>query len=140
MHVGDMDLMHTAHVPAGEGPFPTILAFHGWGANAHDLFGIAPAFHGGQALVLCPTRELATQVADAAAVAASARAFQRGDNAVPTATVRSIGLGFVRTSTSPGTSCSRIKGRLRFNQVHKKETTTATMAPWITPLMESRSR
>ena len=35
--------------------------------------------------------ELTTQVADAAAVAASARAFHRGDIAVATATVRSIG-------------------------------------------------
>ena len=46
--------MHAVHVPAGEGPFPTILALHGWGANAHDLFGLAPYMHGGEALVLCP--------------------------------------------------------------------------------------
>ncbi|HKK53896.1 MAG TPA: hypothetical protein VKA74_20045, partial [Myxococcota bacterium] len=26
-----MELLHTAHVPAGAGPFPTILALHGWG-------------------------------------------------------------------------------------------------------------
>ena len=38
-----MDLMHTAHVPAGEGPFPTIIMLHGWGSNAHDLLGIAPS-------------------------------------------------------------------------------------------------
>ena len=37
-----MNLLHTAHVPAGEGPFPTILALHGWGASAHDLLGLAP--------------------------------------------------------------------------------------------------
>jgi phospholipase/carboxylesterase len=49
-----MQLMHTAHVPAGEGPFPTIFALHGWGASAHDLLGLAPYLHGGQALVLCP--------------------------------------------------------------------------------------
>ena len=49
-----MDLMYTAHVPAGEGPFPTIFALHGWGAGAHDLFGLAPYLHGGQALVVCP--------------------------------------------------------------------------------------
>ncbi len=49
-----MDLMYTAHVPAGEGPFPTIIALHGWGASAHDLFGLAPYLHGGQALVVCP--------------------------------------------------------------------------------------
>ena len=36
------------------GPFPTILALHGWGASAHDLLGLAPFLHGGQALVVCP--------------------------------------------------------------------------------------
>ncbi len=49
-----MELMYTAHVPAGDGPFPTIVALHGWGANAHDLLGLAPILHGGEALVLCP--------------------------------------------------------------------------------------
>jgi len=49
-----MELLHTVHVPAGEGPFPTILALHGWGASAHDLFGLAPYLHGGRALVICP--------------------------------------------------------------------------------------
>jgi phospholipase/carboxylesterase len=58
-----MELLHTAHVPAGEGPFPTILALHGWGASAHDLLGLAPVLHGGQALVLCPQGPLALQVA-----------------------------------------------------------------------------
>lgn len=49
-----MKLLHTAHVPAGDGPFPTLLLLHGWGASAHDLLGLAPLIHGGQALVLCP--------------------------------------------------------------------------------------
>jgi phospholipase/carboxylesterase len=49
-----MDLLYAAHVPAGEGPFPTILALHGWGASAHDLVGLAPVLNGGQALVLSP--------------------------------------------------------------------------------------
>jgi phospholipase/carboxylesterase len=49
-----MELLHTAHVPAGEGPFPTIVALHGWGASAHDLIGLAPVLYGGEALVLCP--------------------------------------------------------------------------------------
>lgn len=49
-----MELLHTAHVPAGEGPFPTVVALHGWGASAHDLLGLAPLLHGGGALVLCP--------------------------------------------------------------------------------------
>lgn len=47
-------LLYTAHVPQGEGPFPTVVALHGWGANAHDLLGLAPMLHGGRALVLCP--------------------------------------------------------------------------------------
>jgi phospholipase/carboxylesterase len=54
--------MHTAHVPAGEGPYPTILALHGWGANAHDLLGLAPLLHGGEALVLCPQGPVAFQI------------------------------------------------------------------------------
>ena len=49
-----MQLLYTAHVPAGDGPFPTIIALHGWGASAHDLFGLAPHLHGGRALVICP--------------------------------------------------------------------------------------
>jgi phospholipase/carboxylesterase len=49
-----MELLYTAHVPAGPGPFPTVLALHGWGASAHDLIGLAPVLHGGEALVLCP--------------------------------------------------------------------------------------
>jgi phospholipase/carboxylesterase len=49
-----MDLLYTAHVPPGPGPFKTILALHGWGASAHDLLGLAPILHDGQALVLCP--------------------------------------------------------------------------------------
>ncbi|MBJ21467.1 MAG: prolyl oligopeptidase family serine peptidase [bacterium] len=53
-----MELMHTAHIPAGAGPFPTILALHGFGASAHDLLGIAPlvgqAVQGDGVLFLCP--------------------------------------------------------------------------------------
>jgi phospholipase/carboxylesterase len=48
------ELLYTAHVPAGEGPFPTLVLIHGWGANAHDLLGLAPLLHDGRALVLCP--------------------------------------------------------------------------------------
>jgi phospholipase/carboxylesterase len=47
-------LAYTAHVPPGDGPFPALIALHGWGANAHDLFGLAPAIHDGKAVVLCP--------------------------------------------------------------------------------------
>jgi predicted esterase len=50
----DGKLLYAAHVPKGDGPFPTVLLLHGWGANAHDLLGFAPHLHGGDALVLCP--------------------------------------------------------------------------------------
>jgi len=56
-----MELLYTAHVPAGSGPFPTIIAIHGWGASAHDLIGLAPIFDGGRSLVLCPQGPLAFQ-------------------------------------------------------------------------------
>ncbi len=49
-----MDLLYAAHVPAGDGPFPTVFALHGWGASAHDLLGLAPMIAQGRALVLCP--------------------------------------------------------------------------------------
>ena len=55
--------MHTVHVPAGDGPFPTIVALHGWGANAHDLLGLAPRLMRGQALVLSPQGEFAVEIA-----------------------------------------------------------------------------
>lgn len=56
-----MDLLYTAHVPEGEGPHPTVLLLHGWGASAHDLIGLSPILHGGRALVLCPQGPLAFQ-------------------------------------------------------------------------------
>jgi phospholipase/carboxylesterase len=49
-----MNLVHTAYVPEGEGPFPTILAIHGFGASANDLLGLAPFLRGGEAMMLCP--------------------------------------------------------------------------------------
>jgi phospholipase/carboxylesterase len=57
-----MELLYEAHVPAGDGPHPTLLLLHGWGASAHDLLGFAPVLHGGKALVLCPQGPLAFQV------------------------------------------------------------------------------
>jgi len=57
-----MELLYTAHVPDGDGPFPTIVALHGLGANAHDLLGLAPILHGGRALVLCPQAPLTLEV------------------------------------------------------------------------------
>jgi len=49
-----MNLVHTAYVPEGDGPFPTILAIHGFGASAQDLLGLAPFLRGGEALMVCP--------------------------------------------------------------------------------------
>lgn len=49
-----MQLLHTLYAPPGEGPHPTILALHGWGANALDLLGLAPYLAGGRFQVLCP--------------------------------------------------------------------------------------
>jgi predicted esterase len=40
-----MNLLHTLYEPAGDGPHPTIVALHGWGASG---------LGGGQFLVLCP--------------------------------------------------------------------------------------
>jgi phospholipase/carboxylesterase len=47
-------LAYTAHIPDGDEKFPTILALHGWGANAHDLLGLAPMLVDGRAVMLCP--------------------------------------------------------------------------------------
>ncbi|HTY16391.1 MAG TPA: dienelactone hydrolase family protein [Myxococcota bacterium] len=58
-----MQLLHTVHVPAGDGPFPTVIAIHGWGASAHDLIGLAPILHRGEALVICPQGPVVLQVA-----------------------------------------------------------------------------
>ena len=49
-----MDLIHTLFEPAGEGPHPTIIALHGWGANALDLLGLAPYIAGGKFMVIAP--------------------------------------------------------------------------------------
>lgn len=54
-----MSLLYTAHVPSGPGPFPAVIALHGWGASAHDLLGLAPILHDGRALVLCPQGQVA---------------------------------------------------------------------------------
>jgi len=49
-----MELIHTAYEPAGSGPHPAIIAFHGWGANALDLLGLAPYIAEGRCIVICP--------------------------------------------------------------------------------------
>ncbi|MEM6454483.1 MAG: alpha/beta hydrolase [Acidobacteriota bacterium] len=57
-----LDLLHTAHVPPGAGPFPTILTLHGWGASAHDLLGLAPALPDGLQ-VICPQGAVSVPIA-----------------------------------------------------------------------------
>jgi len=49
-----MRLIHTLHEPPGPGPHPTIIAMHGFGANALDLLGLAPYIAEGQFMVICP--------------------------------------------------------------------------------------
>ena len=49
-----MRLLHTVYEPAGDGPHPTVLALHGWGANGMDLLSLAPYLAQGRFLVLCP--------------------------------------------------------------------------------------
>ena len=61
-----MDQLYTAHVPPGEGPHPAVVLLHGWGASAHDLLGLAPILHRGEALVLCPQGPLAFQAGPSA--------------------------------------------------------------------------
>ncbi len=49
-----MELLYTAHIPAGDGPFPAIVVLHGWGDSAHGLISFAPLLDGGRSIVLCP--------------------------------------------------------------------------------------
>ncbi|HTM10937.1 MAG TPA: alpha/beta hydrolase-fold protein [Verrucomicrobiae bacterium] len=57
-----MQLEHAIFEPSGEGPHPTILALHGWGANALDLLGLAPYLCGGRFLVICPQGPLTVPI------------------------------------------------------------------------------
>ncbi len=57
-----MQLVHTVYEPAGEGPHPTILTLHGWGASAIDLLGLAPHLAGGRFLVICPQGPVQTPI------------------------------------------------------------------------------
>lgn len=49
-----MRLIHAVYEPAGEGPHPTLIAMHGFGANALDLLGLAPYIADGRFMVICP--------------------------------------------------------------------------------------
>jgi phospholipase/carboxylesterase len=57
-----MRLVHAAYEPAGDGPFPTIIAMHGWGSNAMDLHGLAPFIADGRFLVLCPQGSVEVEI------------------------------------------------------------------------------
>ena len=57
-----MELIHAVYEPDGPGPHPTVVALHGWGANALDLLGLAPHLGGGRFLVLCPQGPLAVPI------------------------------------------------------------------------------
>jgi phospholipase/carboxylesterase len=57
-----VELIHTLYQPAGAGPFPTILALHGRGANAFDLLGLAPYLCGGRFMMICPQAPLETPI------------------------------------------------------------------------------
>lgn len=57
-----MQLIHSVFEPRGDGLHPTILALHGWGANALDLLGLAPYLCGGRFLVLCPQGPVQTPI------------------------------------------------------------------------------
>ena len=58
-----MQLLHAVFEPPGDGPHPTILTLHGWGANALDLLGLAPHLCDGRFLVLCPQGPVQTPIA-----------------------------------------------------------------------------
>ena len=94
-----MSLLYTAHVPAGDGPFPSIIALHGWGASAHDLLGLAPVLHGGRALVLCPEGPVAVPLAAASMATAGSRCAR---DSPPTS----------RPSGARPTSCATSSARL----------------------------
>jgi phospholipase/carboxylesterase len=57
-----MQHIHTLFSPPGDGPHPTLLALHGWGANALDLLGLAPYICGGRFLILCPQGAVQTPI------------------------------------------------------------------------------
>lgn len=54
-----MDLLHVHYEPPGDGPHPTIIALHGWGASALDLIALAPMLAAGRFQVICPQGPIA---------------------------------------------------------------------------------
>jgi phospholipase/carboxylesterase len=47
-------LKHVVAHPGGDEPLPTVFAFHGHGAHAQDLIGLAPHLAGGRTLWVAP--------------------------------------------------------------------------------------
>lgn len=52
-----MDFIHSVWTPAGNGPYPTLIALHGHGAHCQDLAPLAPMLADGQVQVICPQAE-----------------------------------------------------------------------------------
>jgi phospholipase/carboxylesterase len=61
-----MDLVHAVHEPEGDGPFATLLAFHGFGSSALDLLALAPHLLGGSLLVIAPQGPIRTPLGEGA--------------------------------------------------------------------------
>ena len=59
-----MTLIHAVAHPGssddadGDGLLPTLIALHGYGANAQDLLGLSPYLAGGRLLMICPQAPL----------------------------------------------------------------------------------
>ena len=59
-----MTLIHAVAHPGpsadadGDGLLPTLIALHGYGANAQDLLGLSPYLAGGRLLLICPQAPL----------------------------------------------------------------------------------
>lgn len=62
-----MQLIHSIFEPQGEGPHPTVVALHGWGANAMDLLGLAPYLCNGKFLMICPQGPVQMEIGPGAA-------------------------------------------------------------------------
>lgn len=49
-----MKLSHAVYRPAGEGPFPTLVALHGYGGDASEMLQLGLRVNAGDVLVVCP--------------------------------------------------------------------------------------
>lgn len=61
-----MTLVHTVSHPGGVGPQPTLIAFHGYGADAHDLISLSSFLASGKLLMICPQGEVRIEPSSAA--------------------------------------------------------------------------